>query len=111
LVLRRADRGPYKRAAEAGEDRHEVVEQISFLLGRGSGKNDPTCLQSEQNIEPAEPNSRQSIVCSTINVPHGSAFSAAVSFGRVLFTPETTSLITATTDNPAALANRVVRRA
>ncbi|MBS4727577.1 hypothetical protein MSM1_04165 [Mycobacterium sp. SM1] len=33
----------------------------------------------------------------------------AVTFGQVSFTPHATSLITATTDNPAAFANAVIR--
>ena len=106
--MRRADRSPYRRAAEAVEDRHEVVEQIGFLFGRGGGNHDPARLPPERNIEPAEPNSRQPIVCSTTNVPNESAFNTAVSFSRVSFTPETTSLITAATDKPSAFGSSAV---
>ncbi len=72
-------------------------------------------MHREQNIEPAEPDPRQSILLfDDQRAPTSPPSTKAVSFGRVSFTPEPitpepTSLITATTDNPAAFANRVIR--
>jgi len=90
-------------------DRHEVVEQIDVRLGRGVGNHDPAPLHPSRTSNQPNPTRDSRSFCSTINVPHESSFNKAVSFGPVSFIPEATSLITATTDNPAAFANRVNR--
>jgi hypothetical protein len=96
-------------SSEAVDDRHELVEQISFLLDAATATTIRLPCNPSRTLNQPNPTRDSRSLSSTTNVPHQSSFNKAVSFGSVSFTQETTSLITAPTDNPAAFENWVIR--